>query len=347
MERHQQAKIALLQESQLGLVTSAQLAKLGASYQLVRTQVSKGRWQVVARGLYRVVGSQPSWDQRALGACLGAGPDAVLSHEAAAAVLGLAGARRQLIEVSVPKGRRATAVDRLALVHHPRALGREDVARMGALPITQPARTLIDLAERLSPGALQRMLDDVLCRRLTSRDRLLRRVKALTGAGRAGSSALRAALEAWQTGRPADSPAELDLARFLAKHGVPEPERLHQVLHDGRVVATVDLAWPVARLALELDSETWHGGGRAYHRDKARALRLAAAGWDVLAVTPANIRDGSGPDLVRAVHERLAARRHLPESEHTFGEHGGGQATDLRDRGPRQSLDTLSVAMAR
>lgn len=283
-----------------------QARQLGVSRGTRESNLRRGRWVAVAPGVYRLAGSPATWQQRALAACLAAGPGAVLSHDAAGAVLGLAGIRRPPVEVAVPPGRRPGAVRRLAVVHRPRRLEGIDVARVGPIPVTAPARTVIDQAGRLSVHGLASLVDDVLCRGLTSPAHLLRRVEALRSPGRSGLATLERVLEVWDAGPPAGSGAEMDLVRFLVARGFPMPVRQHPIVRQGRVVARVDLAWPPARLALELDSERWHGGGRAYHRDKARLLSIAAAGWEVLAVTPRNLADGAGEHLLAAIEVRLA-----------------------------------------
>ncbi|MGH9071044.1 MAG: hypothetical protein ACRDX8_07760 [Acidimicrobiales bacterium] len=86
------------------------------------------------------------------------------------------------------------------------------------------------------------------------------------------------------------------------------------------MVARIDLAWIWQMLAL--DSEAWHHDPdafhkdpstktlpqRPFHKDKARSLRRAAAGWAVLAVTPRNLRENAGADLAKAIRQRLGQR---------------------------------------
>ncbi len=64
------------------------------------------------------------------------------------------------------------------------------------------------------------------------------------------------------------------------------------VVRDGsdRFVARVDLALPELRLAIEYDG-AWHGDTRQFARDRRRLNELTAAGWRVLFVTAADLRD--------------------------------------------------------
>lgn len=291
---------------QLGVITVQQAREHGMSDDAIRNRVRQGRWIRVSRGVYRLAGSPYTWEQRALAACLSIGPRAALSHGAAGAVFGLVDMQQGSIEVVVARGRYPSLPGKDVIVHRPRQLAPVDLCRVGPLHVTTPARTVIDEAAYLSPYGVQRLVDDALCRRLVSRDSLFRRAAVLSGRGRPGSTKLRHALDAWVPGRPADSAAEMDLIRRLASHGIPMPVRQHAIVCPGYGIARVDLAWPQAKLALELDSETWHDTPRAFHEDKARAVGIAAAGWEVLAVTPRNLQGRPARDLVEAIRLRLA-----------------------------------------
>jgi very-short-patch-repair endonuclease len=76
-------------------------------------------------------------------------------------------------------------------------------------------------------------------------------------------------------------------------------------VHDGgRRVARVDFAWPEHRLALEYEG-IWHGERQQVARDRNRLNRLTAAGWRVLFVTAADIRDPER--LLERIRQALAA----------------------------------------
>jgi very-short-patch-repair endonuclease len=77
------------------------------------------------------------------------------------------------------------------------------------------------------------------------------------------------------------------------------------VIHNGRFVARVDLAWPQQQLAVEYDGE-WHGGRGELARDRQRIRALSAAGWYVYPVTKYDMRS---PDLlVKDIGRTLASR---------------------------------------
>ena len=149
---------------------------------------------------------------------------------------------------------------------------------------------------------LEEAVDDLLCRRLVDLDALVSRFDSL--GPRRGSSALRAILQAWDgEGVPANV-AEMRIVRLLVDAGLPPPERQHEIWVDGELIARVDLAYPWARLVIELDSFRWHAGRGPFRSDRVRGNRMAAAGWRVLRATPEDADDGR--ELVGSVRHLLA-----------------------------------------
>ena len=113
------------------------------------TGSSKGRLRPVFRGVYVVgrpgVTSQGRW----MAAVLACGPGAVLSHDSAAALLGIGSEDGAEIEVSVAPGwdRR-----RPGIRVHRRRFGRHAIGTFDGIPVTSPAQTLIDLAAPPRPA---------------------------------------------------------------------------------------------------------------------------------------------------------------------------------------------------
>jgi very-short-patch-repair endonuclease len=69
-------------------------------------------------------------------------------------------------------------------------------------------------------------------------------------------------------------------------------------------VARVDLAFPEHRVAVEYDG-AWHAERGQFAKDRRRLNRLVAAGWTVLHVTAADMRDPEA--LVSRIRTMLAA----------------------------------------
>lgn len=286
-----------------GLVPYRTALSAGMSPGAVKSRVAARQWAAVGRGLYRVAGAPVVWEQRLLAACFLAGPSAVASHRSAGALWGLPGGARGRPEVTVAACRSGTRAAPIARVHHTRRLDPRDRGVWRGIPVTSPARTLVDLAGRVPHAVLAEAVDDAICRRLVTLGEVETRLRVF-GASRHGLTSLRSALEAWTPGPLPGSVAEMRIIRCLREHRIPAPERQYEVHDQGRFVARVDAAWPWARVALEMDSWRWHGSSTRFHHDLRRRLALGALGWQVVTAT-ANCTQGGGEDLVAAVRRAL------------------------------------------
>ncbi|MEA2716660.1 MAG: hypothetical protein QOI99_977 [Actinomycetota bacterium] len=294
------AAVARLASRQRSLITHAQVVGLGGTPAMIHTRLASGRWILVGRGIYRLGGAPVTWHQRALAACLVAGPGAVVSHRSAAVVWGVSGFRPGPLEITVPEGRSTRNV--LATVHRSADIPRADRTKRDGIPVTAGARMLVDLAGRVTPELVEEAVDDVLCRRLATLEAVVRRVDRL--GHRRGLEALRSVLQAWNgEGVPANV-AEMGIVRVLLGAGLPPPVRQQEIFDAGELVARVDLAYPQAKLAIELDSFRWHAGRGPFRSDRVRGNRIAALGWRVLRATPEDVSDGR--ELVRAARGMLS-----------------------------------------
>ncbi|SDJ77859.1 Transcriptional regulator, AbiEi antitoxin, Type IV TA system [Actinopolyspora mzabensis] len=83
--------------------------------------------------------------------------------------------------------------------------------------------------------------------------------------------------------RRAESLPESMLRVLLVQRGLPPTPQLN-ILHRGRFVARVDLAYEDAKVALEYEG-AWHADAEQYRRDRMRRQRIVECGWQVLVVT--------------------------------------------------------------
>ncbi|MEO6715401.1 MAG: DUF559 domain-containing protein, partial [Mycobacteriales bacterium] len=96
------------------------------------------------------------------------------------------------------------------------------------------------------------------------------------------------------------------LEQVIRASGLPEPVRQHPVLEAGRRYR-LDLAYPAARLAIEVDGKAWHFDAERRTADITRDAVLAATGWLTLRFTYEQIR--SDPAWVAACISEALARR--------------------------------------
>lgn len=286
--------IARLATRQHGVVSRTQLLIAGVTRHQVEWRLASGRLHAVHRGVYRVGHRAPGPRARAMAAVLACGPGAVISHRSAARMWELLAADEQdEIEVTVCRSR---APNRSGIrTRRTTTLDDRDISLLDRIPITTPARTLLDLAAALPPYLLERIVAEARVRRLADRrstaDQLQR------NPGRPGTRALRTLLEL--PGGPAftRSEAERRMLALVRAADLPPPLVNSRI---GRY--EVDFLWRAQRIAVEVDGYAYHSNRRAFERDRAKDAALAAAGHTVLRVTWRQIAD-----TPEAVIARLAA----------------------------------------
>jgi hypothetical protein len=229
-----------------------------------------------------------------MAAVLAHGEDAVLSHRSAAALWGIARPGKATIDVTSPRGR----CGRRGIAFHECRLDAGDRAVVSSIPVTTVARTLFDLAEVVDSAALARAWEEA--------DRLrLLRIQAVAevierGWGRHALKPIRPLAAERRRAESRRSPLEDRFAAFCDKHGLPPRET--NVLLLGH---EVDVYWPSAKLAVELDSFGFHGHRAAFERDRARDLEFLAEGINVVRITHRRLDEEA--DIVAAKLRTLLA----------------------------------------
>jgi hypothetical protein len=82
----------------------------------------------------------------------------------------------------------------------------------------------------------------------------------------------------------------------ITDSGLPCPEPQHWVVHDGRALFRLDLAYPHARVAIEYDGRDFHTSLEQRKRDRERRKWLRDHGWKVIVVD----RDSFTPEALAA-----------------------------------------------
>jgi very-short-patch-repair endonuclease len=174
------------------------------------------------------------------------------------------------------------------------------------LPVTSPARTLLDLAERLRIRDLERALDEALVvLEIVSPAELRAAVKRASG--RAGASVLAKLLDRRRSGAITQSKAERRFLELVRAAGLPEPKT--QVRIAG---FTVDFFWPEQRVAFEIDGYRYHTSRRAFDRDRRKDAAVKAVDVDPNRVS----RD-------QVIHEPLAVLAYVAGALARAGKHAG------------------------
>jgi len=157
LDRRSAAAWSLAAE-QLGLIARRDLLALGFSAKEIRHRLATGRLHAVARGVYAVGWPQLTTRQRWMAAVLACGDDAAISHRSAAALWGIRREVGPTVDVSV---RRRSRLRRPGVRARSRIkLPGQDVTRRDGIPVTTPARTLVDLASEAGALELERAVND-------------------------------------------------------------------------------------------------------------------------------------------------------------------------------------------
>jgi predicted transcriptional regulator of viral defense system len=159
---------------QEGLFTTQQAAEAGYSPQLLVHYVRTGRAVRVHRGIYRLVHFPAGEHEELVTAWLWSERAGVISHQTALALHGLSDAMPAQLHLTLPCAwqRRRFRVPSGVVLHHA-DVPPEDRAWFGAVPTTNPRRTLRDCAhEGISPELLRQAAQQALRRGLVTKSEL-------------------------------------------------------------------------------------------------------------------------------------------------------------------------------
>jgi very-short-patch-repair endonuclease len=165
--------------AQQGVVSRAQALACGLTAETIRARLDSGRWRVVLAGVYATF-SGPLPRLAVLWAgLLHAGPSALLSHDSAAELVGLAPQPGPLVHVTVPASRRCRAVPGVVVHRCRRAEAMRHPTRTP--PQTRVEETVLDLADSATdPDEAIGWLTRACARRLTTATRLTQALRSRT-----------------------------------------------------------------------------------------------------------------------------------------------------------------------
>ena len=289
------AAIARIAERQYGVVTRAQLAAAGLGRGSIDHRIAAGRLYRIHRRVYLVGHPVPPRFAREMAAVLACGDGAVLSHHSAASMWLLPTSEKAEVDVTVAE--RDPGDHPGIRVHRARRLDPLDVRRCQRVPVTTPARTLLDLAEVVAPRDLERALNEARIRRLIQPRQILDVLERSPGRG--GARALRNLLDEG----PAFTRSEAE-ARLLALLRAADLPPTAVNARIGKY--EVDFLWRPQRLVVEVDGYAYHATRAAFERDRRRDAALQAAGYRVIRVTWRRIVDE--PEAVIAHIAQALAR---------------------------------------
>ena len=272
-------RVAAVAAKQFNRISKAQLREVGLSEDAIFHRVRTGRLFPVHDGVFSLGPVRPDDDWGRWMAATLTAAGTVLSHASAAAAWGI-WSRRLPFEVVTRPG--AGGPRRIgALLVHRSATITEDLTSLRGIPISQPARTLLDLAGSVDEAALARLLREAVRLKRTT----LHRLGEALGRFRGRRSVTRLAQAvARYSGLPlerARSGAEIRALEILRDAGYEMPR-----LNYGVAGEEADLSWQRGRLIVEID-------GGPFHLDRGEDARKQAvwesAGWTVRRISSDDI----------------------------------------------------------
>jgi putative AbiEi antitoxin of type IV toxin-antitoxin system/uncharacterized protein DUF559 len=247
-------EIAEVAALQYGVVSIAQLREAGLDKSAVKRRALAGRLHPVHRGVYAIGHLHLSVEARWMAAVLAYGTGAVLSHRAAAAAWRLLPDQPGApVDISVPNDT-GKKIRRGIRLHRCPSLDPKAVTRHRRIPITTPARTVLDLSRVATPVEVRRA----------------RRQAAVLGLridGESKDDVTRSELEF----------LFLELCR---RYRLPLPE-----VNIWIAGVFVDFTWRERRLIVETDGYHYHRGRVSFEDERARDLRLRSHGFEVVRLT--------------------------------------------------------------
>ena len=281
---------------QYGLFTGVQWKDAGLSRRQLRYRRATGVVRELHPGVFAVAGAPTSLEQQVLAACLSAG--GVASHRCAAHLWGLRKCESTSVEVLVRKGH--TPARKGVTVRRTARLEDADVTVLRGIPITDRARTLLDLCD-VSPRLAEGALNGALHRRQVS-VRQLEGVLGRVGPQHPGSLRYRELVVPFAAGqRPTESELEDDfLELVIRRYNLPLPVRQHPV---GR--RRIDFAYPELILGVEIETVRAHAARDDVNRNASKANELLD--WWILRFTFDDVH--RWPEQTAELLERTIARR--------------------------------------
>jgi very-short-patch-repair endonuclease len=269
---HVDQLVGLVADRQDGVVLREQLEALGLGRGAIAHRRKRGLLRPLHKGVYLWGALTPTPAARARAAVLASGAESLVSHVWALSLWGLRPAVDGPVDVTVV-GRRARAAGIRG--HESTSLHPADIRLLRRIPVTAPARSLLDCAAELPPRALADAVEQAQIKHLVTK-------QDIAGAiGRAprrpGANALRALVDQPGITR---SRAERIVRSLLREARLPQPE--FNAIAEG---FEVDALWRRERVVLEFDSYAFHATRQAFERDRRKTAALTRNRYVVLRTT--------------------------------------------------------------
>ncbi len=284
---------------QHGVITRGQLIDLGMSAAAIGRRLKSGRFRPLHGGVY-LVGPLEADCAADMAAVLAGGPAAVLSHTSALRLWGLVRVDRpHPVHVTVPGNGRSRRPG--IAFHRVRDLADDERTAIKGVPVTTPARTIVDAAGMLGRREVELALATAERKGLIGSDELAALPNRYSH--RRGMAILRALLREQAGPHFTRSEAERKCLDLLRAGGLPTP---HANVAIGPY--ELDLLWPEEGVAIEIDGWKHHSSRPRFEGDRRKDTWLRGRGIDVIRLSWRQITR-QGTATVVQVGQTLALAR--------------------------------------
>lgn len=300
-----------LLERQSGVVALRQAVACGVSADTVHRRARAGRWTRLYPGVYLVGGHPLTGRARVWAAWLwaGEGDRAAVSGSAAAFVHGMLREAPEVVELTVPPSLHLRPQPGVRLRR--RDVSHRDLVGVDGLWLTARPLTALETAIALPDGSV--FLDRALQRHVRFPALYRAYCRGMMRHGWAEASRLICA-----AADRADSAAERLLVAILRGAGITG-----WVLGHPFGPWRLDLAFPAAKVAVEVDGWAWHVDAERFRNDRRKGNALVKDSWDLLRFTWHEL-DGRPRTVVEEITATLAgAARRSPSVCGRDGAGGG------------------------
>jgi hypothetical protein len=285
---HIATKISRVADRQYGHVTRQQLLELGIASPTITHWARNRRLIRVHAGVYAVGHAQHTALARAMAAVLACGDRAVLSHDSAAALWGVRIWPR-IPEVSCALERRRPGIR----THRTQTLSTKDVRTRHAIRTTGPARTILDIQDRLTDRQLTRAINELRFDKHLRGTELKRLLDASPRAKRLIDP----------TQNPTRSGKEDDFVAFCKAHGLPIPRTNVMLFGHER-----DAVFEAEKVIVEIDDWGTHNSYKSFQSDRKRDAVAAQHGYLTVRILTELLADDPHGEAA-SLHLTLAQRR--------------------------------------
>jgi len=267
-----------------GVVTRRRLLAAGVTPEEIKRLLRRGALIRVHRGVFRVGHRAPSIAASYLAAVLACGDESVLGGRAAGHLLGLLREAPPAVEVWAPGERVVPGV----VVRRQRHGAIEQRTVWRGIPVTTPARTLVDIASSVSLDDLGWAIHRAIAEHRTRPAEILTALALRSNSP--GAERLRNLVSG--DDQVVLSRLERRFLQLLRAEQLPLPITNRQLEQ-----RYIDCRWPDRRLTVELDSFRYHSSRKSWERDNTRARPAYARGDEFRRFTWGDVFERAEPML--------------------------------------------------